>query len=459
MRKLGILSASVFVAATAMAQAQEPYSDPTFTVTTPQGVIVPVTIPAGALSGQSYTPTAQPIVVPVPISLQVTPNIIQQAVPVSIPAPTPVVVQPAPVIVQQPAPVFPPSPPQPQNQACVPIDGRSPLPFDIPTDPPEGPITSTVLTPPGYAALQQQQPMSPFAPAAQSGQVNPLTGGVAYAPQPPPQTQPQPQPQFQPQPQYYPQGQFAQYPAGMPYPAPQPAPAPEPLTVPAPGVPYTLDAQGRPHYVQQPGAYRRPGPDEWPGYTPLGYAPPLQPQPTFAQQPAPQFAPQQPYYQQDPQYQQYQQQYQQQIMAQQALQQQSAQPLLPVPPELNPNLNPNLTNPNTPVQLVTPAQVQQAMMQGAPMVVLDVRGELVRDVIGHMPNDVNVPLSPSESFPARVRHVLTNPSLPVVVYCNDGVSSAQAANMLANMGYRVFLMGIYTGWARHMPAQACTSCP
>lgn len=471
MKKFGGLIASAFVAAVGVAGAQQ-FPDPTIMVNTPSGMQVPVTLPPATFSAQTYQATSQPVVVPVPINLEVTPNVISQRVPYTVPVPTPVVIQQQPVQVPAPAPMPMPRAPiiPAQTQlpcptgSCIPIDGRSPLPFDIPTDMPRGggPITSSVLVPPGYDALQFQQqpvPAQPFQPQPQfqqqfQQQTNPLFGqqagqqfGLQSAPyQAPAPVQPFPQQQFQTQ-----GVSLQQLGWGPSYPAQQvpPMQVSEPLTVPAPGVPYSLDAQGRPHYVTQPQSVL-PTPQQWPGYTPV-------PQPT-------------------------QQQIQQQMMIQQqqaqqfgmvpqagfGLQQRDMSPLqadlmqtaaMMVPPDLNPTINPNLTNPNTPVQLVTPDQVRQALAANAPMLVLDVRGELVRDVIGSIPGDISVPFAPSTSFPARARQAIPRTDLPIVVYCNDGISSSQAANMLANMGYRVFLMGIFTGWHTFMdPTASCAAC-
>lgn len=399
MRKLGGVFAFMFLAAPGLVGAQEPFPDPPapIMVNTPTGQVA-ITIPQASIPAQVYTgATQQPIVVPVPIELSVTPNVMQRA-PVVVQTPAPIQL-PAPA----PAPVFPAQPPQPPaNQSCVPIDGRAPLPFEPPMDGQqnEGPIRSTVLTPQGYAA---QAAAFPPQPQQQFGYqpypANPLLNVPAQAGYSAPYTLP------------------AQ---GQPYfaPTPPPAPAGEPLAVPPPGIPYSLDAQGRPHYVQQPGTYQFPGPQQWPGYTPVQNQPQQlgyqagQPYPAQAQV-DPNWA-----YQQQLAQQQLQQQAQAQAQQQLALQQ--------VPPALNPTINPNLTNPNTPVQLITPAQVQQALREGGRMLILDVRGELVRDVIGHLPNDIHVELQPSETFPARVRHAIPNASLPVVVYCNDGISSSQA---------------------------------
>ncbi len=98
------------------------------------------------------------------------------------------------------------------------------------------------------------------------------------------------------------------------------------------------------------------------------------------------------------------------------------------------------------INLVTPAQIKQAIAQRAPLVIIDVRGDLVREIEGHVPGDVNVPFQPPETFAARVARVAPDRNIPVVVYCQDGVWSSQAADVLLAMGYKTFLMGSYRLW-------------
>lgn len=465
MRTFGVLSALVSLAVATGVPAQE-----SILVPTPSGGSVSVSLPPVPAAGQSYSATAQPMVVPVPITLNVTPSITQHQVPVNIPVPYPAV-SPAPAA----APTFPSQqPPQPAGQACRPIDPYAPIPFELL----DGPIRSTVLTPAGFSGQQYpastaQNPLLPSSSAfppqgqPQSAQSQPpfmqQPGMRQPAPMPPnPLLSRQPVPAST-----YPSGLYAPRAGVYNDPAPAPAPVPEPLTVPAPGIPYSLDSQGRPHYVQQPGL--PVGPQQWPGYTPVNYPQqqqPVPPTPRFNQPPYPYGPfpgdPSQPYpsIQPTPGAEQHGQYYAGPVSIEAPSPSQQFQQQ--VPPGLNPALNPNLTNPNTPVQLVTPAQVNQAILEGTQMVILDVRGELVRDVIGHVPNDVHASLDPVETFPSRVRHVIPDARFPVVVYCNDGINSSRAANMLANMGYpMVYLMGIYTGWpgGGHIPPQACTSCP
>lgn len=96
--------------------------------------------------------------------------------------------------------------------------------------------------------------------------------------------------------------------------------------------------------------------------------------------------------------------------------------------------------------LITPAQVKQAIAARTPMFILDVRSEMVRDVEGHINGDISVPFLPRENFAARVAAVIPNTGLPVVVYCHDGIWSAQAGQILQQMGYTPYLMGAYRLW-------------
>lgn len=104
------------------------------------------------------------------------------------------------------------------------------------------------------------------------------------------------------------------------------------------------------------------------------------------------------------------------------------------------------STPEGAINLVTPAQVKQAIMRQTPMVILDVRGELVRDVEGHVIGDVSVPFEPRQTFAARVGQVIPRTDLPVIVYCHDGIWASQAADVLLKMGYKTFLMGAYRLW-------------
>lgn len=163
---------------------------------------------------------------------------------------------------------------------------------------------------------------------------------------------------------------------------------------------------------------------------------------------------------------------------QQPMQQpQQPQPLPPLPEQPFQATQPlqstdyitSLTNPSTggekPVlSLITPAEVKQALSQGVRLIMLDVRGELVRDVEGFIPGSVSVPYEPSATFAQRVRQVIPNANYPVVVYCRDGIWSSQAGEILAKMGYRTHLMGAYRLWLGNSPAAQsavgaiCTTC-
>lgn len=136
--------------------------------------------------------------------------------------------------------------------------------------------------------------------------------------------------------------------------------------------------------------------------------------------------------------------------------QQGAQPFAPVPAQarqsvaaMTPGTAEYLDLSSVPpdsVVVVTPSQVKQAIMQGARMLILDVRGELVRDVEGHIIGDVHVEYLPRQTFVPRVMAKIPDRSIPLVIYCHDGIWSAQAAAELAQAGYRVFHMGAFRLW-------------
>ena len=60
---------------------------------------------------------------------------------------------------------------------------------------------------------------------------------------------------------------------------------------------------------------------------------------------------------------------------------------------------------------------------------IDVREEEEHDEV-HIPGTVNIPLS---EFPARIDEI--SEEAPVILVCNTGVRSSQAALFLAGMGY------------------------
>lgn len=98
--------------------------------------------------------------------------------------------------------------------------------------------------------------------------------------------------------------------------------------------------------------------------------------------------------------------------------------------------------------LISPAEVRQALGQGVQLIILDVRDELVRSIEGNIAGDAHVQFGPAATFPARVSQAIPSAAYPVVVYDSDGVWSSQAAEVMARMGYRVYLMGAYPLWLR-----------
>jgi rhodanese-related sulfurtransferase len=98
------------------------------------------------------------------------------------------------------------------------------------------------------------------------------------------------------------------------------------------------------------------------------------------------------------------------------------------------------------INLITPAQVKQAMARQTPLLIIDVRGDLVREIEGHVPGDINIPFDTPQAFAARVAQAVPDRNLPVIVYCQTGVWSSHAADVLLAMGYKTFLMGAYELW-------------
>ncbi len=98
--------------------------------------------------------------------------------------------------------------------------------------------------------------------------------------------------------------------------------------------------------------------------------------------------------------------------------------------------------------LIRPDEVREAISRGFMFVALDVRDSQVRDAEGYIAGDAHVPFGPVATFPVRVQQVVPTAAYPLVVYCSDGVRSAQAAEALSRMGYRVYLLGAYSLWAR-----------
>ncbi len=96
---------------------------------------------------------------------------------------------------------------------------------------------------------------------------------------------------------------------------------------------------------------------------------------------------------------------------------------------------------------ITPGDAWRYMNSGIQIAVLDVRDELERDVDGHIPGDIFVPLNPFATFPQRVYRAIPNYNIPVIVYCRSGVPSANAADTMAKMGYsRVLVLGSLGTW-------------
>lgn len=98
------------------------------------------------------------------------------------------------------------------------------------------------------------------------------------------------------------------------------------------------------------------------------------------------------------------------------------------------------------ITTITPSQVKQALAERIPMVIVDVRTDASRNIDGHVPGDLHVPLGPEATFITRLAQAAPNRAVPVVFYCRDGSMSARAAALALGIGYKPYLMGAYQGW-------------
>lgn len=98
------------------------------------------------------------------------------------------------------------------------------------------------------------------------------------------------------------------------------------------------------------------------------------------------------------------------------------------------------------ITTITPSQVKQALAERIPMAIVDVRIDLARDIDGHVPGDLHVPLGPEATFITRLAQAVPNRAVPVVFYCRDGSLAARAAALALGIGYKPYLMGAYQGW-------------
>jgi len=93
-----------------------------------------------------------------------------------------------------------------------------------------------------------------------------------------------------------------------------------------------------------------------------------------------------------------------------------------------------------------PEQLQRRLKSGEPVVVIDVRDpDEYRD--GHIEAATNI----SRGFlEFRVGTAVTNPSTPVVLYCQTGLRSVLAAKALKELGYAtvINLQGGYQKWVQ-----------
>ncbi len=95
------------------------------------------------------------------------------------------------------------------------------------------------------------------------------------------------------------------------------------------------------------------------------------------------------------------------------------------------------------VPSIYPREARERLQNEPGIVVLDVRTpEEYAD--GHLPGSVLLPLT---VVPLRATEVLPDRDATIFVYCHSGARSAQAATLLARMGYtRVWNLGGIVHW-------------
>lgn len=93
------------------------------------------------------------------------------------------------------------------------------------------------------------------------------------------------------------------------------------------------------------------------------------------------------------------------------------------------------------------AEARQRLAAGQGAVLMDVRSELTRDIGGHVPGDINVPLTPEDTFAERVTRIIPDKTTAVYLYCETGEMSSRAAFAMYGLGYtNVFLVGTLADW-------------
>ena len=92
---------------------------------------------------------------------------------------------------------------------------------------------------------------------------------------------------------------------------------------------------------------------------------------------------------------------------------------------------------------VKPVEVQDMLANREDFVLLDVRSR-EEHLSGHIPGSILLPLDQLASGAGKI---LGNPEKKIVVYCQSGARSAQAAKVLGKLGYKdVRDLGGIMGW-------------
>jgi len=99
--------------------------------------------------------------------------------------------------------------------------------------------------------------------------------------------------------------------------------------------------------------------------------------------------------------------------------------------------------PDATLKTITPQEAIEIMANTDHVIILDVR-ELHEFNEGHIPNAVSLPIGEIKD---AVPHMIPNKNDIILVYCRTGRRSADAAEILSNLGYtRVYDFGGIVHW-------------
>lgn len=98
------------------------------------------------------------------------------------------------------------------------------------------------------------------------------------------------------------------------------------------------------------------------------------------------------------------------------------------------------------VRGISPEDARQRLRSGEDVVLLDVRTPK-EHLEKRIPGSVLLPIEPADELSSRIETVVPDKDTPVFVYCRSGRRSANAAGVMAKLGYtNVFDLGGIQSW-------------